>query len=172
MMPVSLSPFRYLQLARYVLQRWRDQSSVSSWKGKARATPLRRATLVGAGQGVLRTSADEGRDRHSADLPPFDSPVAGPSRAPAGGPRRSLGPDPSLPSEPNEIYRLMNDERLFVRGAIKPPREVVVLCHGELRFCARVALRSHVRCRVVWFLHRLANTALSLAQAALLGVGA
>jgi hypothetical protein len=24
----------------------------------------------------------------------------------------------------------MNDQKLFVKGAIKPPREVVVLCHG------------------------------------------
>lgn len=163
-MPTALSPYRYIQLARYVLQRWLDlSSSPSAWKGKARALPnarppiaARRALLVGAGagQGVLRSSvveesaAQQPQPKSSSSAPStnstttgpkpphggrphvWDPPSAGPSRAPANEPNYPLGPDPSLPPEPREIYRLMNDQKLFVKGAIKPPREVVVLCHG------------------------------------------
>jgi triacylglycerol lipase len=179
-MPTALSPFRYIQLARYVLQRWLDlSSSPSAWKGKARALPItrppiaaRRALLVGAGagQGVLRSSVVEDstaqqprpqtKSSSSAPAPSsntsttgpklphggrphvWDPPSSGPSRAPANEPNYPLGPDPSLPPEPREIYRLMNDQKLFMKGAIKPPREVVVLCHGESSFTLPFSLHK------------------------------
>ena len=53
-----------------------------------------------------------------------------PQRDPASPPP-PLKPDPRLPPEPQEIYRLMNDQRLLEPGAVKPPKEVIVLAHGE-----------------------------------------
>lgn len=84
---------------------------------------------------------------HGSHGDDYGPPVAGPSRTPLPpnprSTRRPLGPDPDLPPEPSEIYRLMNDERLIEPGGIEPPREVIVLCHGELNVsCGAVALTS------------------------------
>jgi triacylglycerol lipase len=97
-------------------------------KGKARELPQPLNTSPDISSATYATSAVENK----ADEP---SPIAGPSTSslppnyhPTG---RPLGPDPDLPPEPSEIYRLMNDERLLVKGGVKPPKDVVVLCHGE-----------------------------------------
>lgn len=147
-MGTTLSPFRYIQLARYVVSRWIDSIPTVKGKGKARFGNLH----VRAGNYLLKSEAGA----HSpppAEAAPAD---AGPSRL--AGARENqphqlchhehqqkehhrhyrhpprfpkLAPDPKWPPGPKEIYNLMNDERLFMPGAVKPPREVVVLCHGE-----------------------------------------
>jgi len=124
-MGTTISPFRYLQLARYILQKWLDTPPTISAirKGKARALPHPRH--ISAQSGILRASIEERRVLAGVEPSPR-IPVAGPSAR-----REPLRPDPRLPPEPSEIYRLMNDERLLVTGAAKPPREIVVLCHGE-----------------------------------------
>jgi len=124
-MPATLSPFRYLRLARYIFQRWLNSplSISAARKGKQRAFPRSRSLTTQST--ILRASVEE--TRPSADSVPSRIPVAGPSAR-----REPLRPDPRFPTEPNEIYRLMNDERLLVPGAAKPPREIVVLCHGRL----------------------------------------
>ncbi|WVR08157.1 hypothetical protein IAU60_005203 [Kwoniella sp. DSM 27419] len=143
----ALSPFRYIQLARYVLHRWVD--SIPSVKGKQNAAALlhRLERSTGQPERVLRSTAME----HSSNARSrMDEPIAGPSRIPDGPrpgpqqphrrPRRGHGnypllePDPKWPAGPTDIYRLMNDERLMVSGAVKPPRETVVLCHGLYGF--------------------------------------
>ncbi|ORY34820.1 Alpha/Beta hydrolase protein [Naematelia encephala] len=131
-MGTTLSPFRYIAFARYLLQRWLDHPHVSSWKGKGKAVnPTHYRTnrhLPGRGPVVRSMSAESGRSLPISH-PDLQHPIAGPSEY-----RRPLVPDPNLPPEPNDIYRLMNDERLMIPGALKPPREVVVLCHGLYGF--------------------------------------
>lgn len=134
-MPLTLSPFRYFQLAQHILRAWAEQAPRAAlWKGKGRAEPLLPSAsgprLTEAS--ILRASVEERRQSQDA------SSIAGPSRhggsySPSPSPNRppTLGPDPNLPPQPNEIYRLMNDERLLHPGSVAPPREVVVLCHGE-----------------------------------------
>jgi hypothetical protein len=195
---MTLSPFRYVQLARYVLQKWAADTApivkaVPS-RRKARAvdsgpepvlyepppspvppsfvsstassssntsttssptdsssinspTPTRDSTLLQA-----KVDEDDKAGKRATGNSNMDSsgmgmgipssvgqiPVAGPS---SSSPRRDLRPDPRLPPEPNDIYRLMNDERLFVKGhaAGYAPREIVVLCHGESLECTNPA---------------------------------
>lgn len=138
----TLSPFRYIQLCRYILTRVLYDKhlapAMSMWKGKAKEAPFA-PKVTGASRSSIRTFGfATAMERQSGD----DGPVAGPSREPLPpsyhSPRGPLRPDPNLPPEPNEIYRLMNDERLLV-GDAQPPREVVVLCHGELAVRARSA---------------------------------
>ncbi|KAK4688725.1 triacylglycerol lipase, partial [Tremellales sp. Uapishka_1] len=123
----TLSPFRYIQMARYVLHRWIDSAPLLAkpkGKGKQRAvasTPPTRSLLLSsvAGSGAPDRKLEE-KDQ------------AGPSKLHM--PTIDNGPDPRYPPESKEIYRLMNDARLFIPGAIKPPREIVVLCHGLYGF--------------------------------------
>jgi hypothetical protein len=134
-MPTTISPFRYLEVARILVNRLLDQAPKATiltpasaiWKGKAReidirpvTTPSTYSTLASAASSSSSGSATSSRQ---SNLPPVTS--SG-SRSPT-----PLGPDPSYPPEPGDIYRLMNDERLLIPGAIKPPKEIVVLCHGE-----------------------------------------
>jgi triacylglycerol lipase len=131
----TLSPFRYIQLCRYILTRVLSDKhlapAMSIWKGKARQVPSASSPQPSISRSSIRTLGfATAMERQSGD----DGPIAGPSRKPLPpsyrSPRGPLRPDPNLPPEPNEIYRLMNDERLFV-GDVQPPKEVVVLCHGE-----------------------------------------
>lgn len=128
----TLSPFRYIQLCRYMIQRFiADHPSTSLWKGKGKQLPQSPPSRIkpNARVGFATATMEHGRNGRGDD-----GPIAGPSRHSlppnprSGGPLR---PDPDLPPEPSEIYRLMNDERLLVQGGVKPPREVIVLCHGE-----------------------------------------
>lgn len=150
-MGTTLSPFRYIQLARYVVNRWIDNIPTVKGKGKTHLGNLH----ARAGNYLLKSEA-------APDAPPpahARQAEAGPSRLAGVNENRpqqddhyehrqkeyhrhyrhpprypKLAPDPKWPPGPKEIYNLMNDERLFVPGAIKPPREVVVLCHGECFF--------------------------------------
>lgn len=150
-MGTTLSPFRYIQLARYVVNRWIDNIPTVKGKGKTHLGNLH----ARAGDSLLKSEA-------APDAPPpahARQAEAGPSRLAGVNEDRlqqddhyehrqkeynrhyrhpprypKLAPDPKWPPGPKEIYNLMNDERLFVPGAIKPPREVVVLCHGEFFF--------------------------------------
>ncbi|OXB36934.1 hypothetical protein LQV05_005184 [Cryptococcus neoformans] len=150
-MGTTLSPFRYIQLARYAVNRWIDNIPTVKGKGKTHLGNLH----ARAGDYLLKSEA-------APDAPPpahARQAEAGPSRLAGVNENRlqqddhyehrqkeyhrhyrhpprypKLAPDPKWPPGPKEIYNLMNDERLFVPGAIKPPREVVVLCHGLYGF--------------------------------------
>ena len=105
----------------------------ASRKGKSRAMPSSpRCITSREGRSILKASAEEFRPSIPGN--PVLEPVAGPSAR-----RDPLRPDPRFPPEPHEIYRLMNDERLLIPGAAKPPREIVVLCHGFSLYVCRVA---------------------------------
>ncbi|OCF43890.1 triacylglycerol lipase [Kwoniella heveanensis CBS 569] len=165
----ALSPFRYLQIAKYLVHRWVD--NIPSLKGKHKAVEhlqrfrTRRSRNAVKDDNLVRSTSLE---THSS-AHHHDTPLAGPSRMssahgsehhhhphhhsnnyghqpqpqrPKGDkPSRSkvyfpkLAPDPKWPPGPTDIYRYMNDERLMVgRGAVKPPKEIVVLCHGLYGF--------------------------------------
>jgi len=123
----TVSPNRFSQLCRHFLQRISADQPVLG-KGKAKQLSPVQSAQPGSSSATYATAATE-----SSRSDP--SPIAGPSTSslppnynPTG---RPLGPDPDLPPEPSEIYRLMNDDRLLVKGGVKPPKDVVVLCHGE-----------------------------------------
>ncbi|EIW71613.1 triacylglycerol lipase [Tremella mesenterica] len=132
-MGVTLSPFRYLQVARYLFQRWFDRTHrpvpSSIWKGKARANPT--SSLLAMSPSFLGSSSSNetqaGSSKHHSHHQ-YHKPKAAVTE---GG---KVHPEPGWPKEPSEIYRLMNDERLLIPGAVKPPREIVVLCHGLYGF--------------------------------------
>ena len=126
----ALSPFRYAQLCRYIIQQFLSRPP-PVWKGKGKEGG-ERVLKPGRGALTFATAAMEhGHERGGEDY----GPVAGPSRIPLPpnprSTRQPLRSDPDLPPEPSEIYRLMNDERLLVQGGAEPPREVIVLCHGR-----------------------------------------
>lgn len=130
-MGTTLSPFRYIQLARYVLTRWLDHAPVagSRWKGKAKAKPLLRgAAGVTARGGMVKYAVDsETQGKGVDDRSGLASTAgAGPSTS-----RSKLTPDPRLPAQSTEIYRLMNDERLLIQSRDNAPKEIIVLCHGR-----------------------------------------
>ncbi|ORX37816.1 Alpha/Beta hydrolase protein [Kockovaella imperatae] len=131
----TLSPFRYVQLCRYILQHVMERS-VTLNKGKGKAMHPYPSL-------ALATAAAETSRGGERSYPPPPGMIGSSSSSSSGssssrGPPNyrfpSLGPDPQEPAEPTEIYRLMNDERLSIPGAVKPPREVVVLCHGLYGF--------------------------------------
>jgi hypothetical protein len=64
----------------------------------------------------------------------------------------------------------MNDERLMEPGLVTPPKEVIVLCHGEFTIDLVGPTCSYRR--TVWFLHGHTYSAFPFAQVALLGGGA
>jgi triacylglycerol lipase len=139
-MGATLSPFRYFELARILIhrvletkprskaipipvQQQQQQQLHHDLKGKSRAidSPLSTPSTYDIPQSstLLSTASSVASSSSSSTIPV--SPPKG---------REILGPDPSYPPEPGDIYRLMNDERLMIPGGIKPPREIVVLCHG------------------------------------------
>lgn len=186
------------------MQRWLDSAPVISSslraKGKARALPLQRHDLQRSisdnrGAGIVNASSAQVEENQNATEgnSNMDSsglgmgipssvgkiPAAGPSSS--SSPRRNLRPDPRLPPEPNDIYRLMNDERLFVKGhgAAFAPREIIVLCHGMSAgapLSSRCTLSPMISLgqiakltrRTVWVLDVYAYTAVSVVEAALL----
>jgi triacylglycerol lipase len=140
-MPLTLSPYRYLQSAQYAIRHWAEQvprGAAAAWKGKGRAeTSVRRQpnTVLGTSRtdGLLKATVQESTPSKAGQG------IAGPSRhedsykEPEKG-QKPVGPDPKdpkLPQEQPKIYSLMNDSRLLHPESIKPPREVVVLCHGR-----------------------------------------
>ena len=137
----TLSPFRYIQVCRYILQRYlidrRSRHSPAKWKGKARQALHQLQSQSGPSLAMASAAHNRHHDHHDngAHEHTPDEPIAGPSTRPLPPNERlsrsPLKPDPDEPPEPREIYRLMNDERLLIPGAVKPPRETVVLCHGE-----------------------------------------
>lgn len=154
---MTVSPYRYYQLARYFVQRWLDHAPplAASWKGKGRAAPVLQGAAAFGGGGILRAGLEERRtwDDMVPALAGAGGTGAGPSKQARSssppsvyvpsrrerGPYGPLRPDPNLPG-PNqpEIYRLMNDVRLGDPSVAKAPREVVVLCHGmscQLTLC-------------------------------------
>ncbi|ODO00810.1 triacylglycerol lipase [Cryptococcus wingfieldii CBS 7118] len=167
-MGTTLSPFRYLQLARYCAIRWADNFPAYRKSKTALARAHAKRYLKRAGEerkrweglvkaGVVEPSDTESKtsfdgsaahDRASANHGQAQDPH-GHNRDPKKGhPHQNhhkhqfphshrfpkLAPDPKWPAGPKEIFNLMNDERLFVKGAAKPPREVIVLCHGLYGF--------------------------------------
>lgn len=121
-MGTNLSPFRYMELCRHLFQKAVEAVPVISRKGKARAFSRQRQLLP------YNLDSLGPRGMVSAAVEERGPDTAGPST----WRQHRLAPDPSLPAEPSEMYRLMNDERLLIPGAVKPPKEIVVLCHGEL----------------------------------------
>jgi triacylglycerol lipase len=147
-MGAALSPFRYVQVAKYALQRLLDQApnvAKSSWKGKGRARPVVEATPTGTQRANASSSSSSGSDSSYRDSPgansgpKSDTPPESPNLSGSSpGPSRSriiLQPDSRMPPQSTEIYRLMNDERLLEPGRRHAPKEIIVLCHGELRHC-------------------------------------
>jgi len=131
----TVSPFRYIQLCRYLFQRLlADQPTIGKGKAKALPSALRRTPEVNSV--AYATEATESRRSETSSIAGSSTSSLPPNYHPTS---RPLGPDPGLPPEPSEIYRLMNDERLLVKGGVKPPKDVVVLCHGEW----------NVRCQMV-----------------------
>lgn len=161
----TISPFRYLQVARYVLQKWLNSpvNHSATRKGKEKAIPRSRPRNISSQSAVLQASVEE-RPSSSGLPPPI--PVAGPSAR-----REPLRPDPRFPPEPGEIYRLMNDERLLVPGAAKPPREIVVLCHGEsVKGVKSVSESADIR-RIVRLFDGNTYPTLPFVETTLLGIG-
>ncbi|WVQ96086.1 hypothetical protein IAU59_003187 [Kwoniella sp. CBS 9459] len=173
----ALSPFRYLQIAKYLVHRWVDH--IPSLKGKHKAVEHLQRFRARSNASIkhhsdhdhlLRSTSLETHSSSSSSSHHHDMPLAGPSRSsgangssphhhdhnhnhnhqnnhqpqrhPKGDGRGKskvhfpkLAPDPKWPPGPTDIYRYMNDERLMVgRGAVKPPKEIVVLCHGLYGF--------------------------------------
>lgn len=183
-MPTTLSPFRYLQVAQYLVRKWTDQvprGTIGVWKGKGkgRAEPL--VLSPPRLDGVVRSNTSQASSTPSETSQELSSEsIAGPSRhngTPTGGQqtqrKAGVGPDPKdphMPVEQAKIYALMNDARLSNPKSVKPPREIVVLCHGELdagNLSEQIADQS----RIVWVLYVDSNTALPFSQTALLGLG-
>ncbi|KAI9639042.1 putative lipase 2 [Dioszegia hungarica] len=151
-MPMALGPYRYFQVAQYLVKSWAEQvpRTAAAWKGKGRAEPLIRAPLVRTRRedGLLRAAVQDGTpakvteggnavagpSKHKGS---YEEPESSPSPKPEPGPpspRQPLKPDADLPKQPSQIYALMNDGRLLQPKTLKPPREVVVLCHGLYGF--------------------------------------
>lgn len=149
-MPATLSPFRYIQVARYLLQWWLE--TAPGFEARRRAAQAKAAQLIyaprlrrfaaaptvhaaldedeagGSGQKVRTTTPRRSVAERLAPppeaeigLPPNTDPAEGPTRPPPQG---------LAPQDHTEIYRLMNDQRAFLPGAMQPPREIIVLCHG------------------------------------------
>ena len=167
---MTVTPYRYYQLARYFVQRWLDHAPPlsSTWKGKGRAAPLLQGAAAFGGPGILQTSLDERRTWNDM-VPALAGGVRNHARSPSPPHAPSkrykpLRPDPNLPgpSQP-EIYRFMNDARLRDPAVAKAPREVVVLCHG-------MSPRVLANVRPIRLFHRNANTPLPISKITLLGI--
>lgn len=144
-MPATLSPFRYIQVARYLMQWWIDAAPGFAARRKAaqqRAhdfiyAPRMSGRAIAAAAATAQVSADEAesprarRAGRNLGVDVVDRPPAFPDDVSHLLPRPDAYPDLHFPSENTEIYRLMNDERAYVPGAMKAPKEIIVLCHGE-----------------------------------------
>lgn len=158
-MPATLSPFRYIQLARYIVQWWLE--TAPGLQARRKAAQARAAQIIyaprmrkplaqpkkeeyvtaaaGGSSAALAfkpTSVDRFEGLHTEteleDMPPYPDKF----------------PDPRYPPENMDIYRLMNDERAFLPGSTTPPKEIVVLCHGELDRALSIAA-PHASCGAV-----------------------
>ncbi|KAL1406566.1 hypothetical protein Q8F55_008272 [Vanrija albida] len=151
-MPATLSPFRYIQVARYLLQWWLE--TAPGFEARRRAAQAKAAQLIyaprlrrfaaaptvhaaldegegGAAQKV-RTTSRRGTAAERLAPPPEAEIGLPPNTDPTEGPVRQ---QPTLaPQDHTEIYRLMNDQRAFLPGSMQPPREIIVLCHGLYGF--------------------------------------
>ncbi|WVN86875.1 uncharacterized protein L203_102049 [Cryptococcus depauperatus CBS 7841] len=139
-MGTTLSPFRYIQLAKYLRNKWIDTIPTAKSKRKSRLVgdlPQARQSDYLVSAGVAHAAVDD-------DGPSVEA-LGSPTSFPRGYATEKdghhklrhlpkLAPDPKWPAGPTNIYHLMNDERLASPGAVKPPREVVVLCHGLYGF--------------------------------------
>ncbi|KAL7424974.1 hypothetical protein Q5752_000661 [Cryptotrichosporon argae] len=139
-MGTTLHPFRYITIARYVFQRLLE-SSIPRRRVRPRPVVLpasRRATILDSrDEHTLSASAgaQAGPSTPSASCSAPSASSGKPQHPdPTDPPRPDATPDPRYPPEPKDIYRLMGDEHLFVPGAMKTPREIVVLCHGLYGF--------------------------------------
>jgi triacylglycerol lipase len=136
-MGTTLSPFRYVQVARYMINRWLDHApgATSKWKGKGKAKPLTRATAASSPSGTLKYSTGSdtpsGSDGQWEKATPDNASGSSSGGAGPSTSRTKLQPDPRMPAQSTEIYRLMNDERLLVRDRKNAPKEIIVLCHGQ-----------------------------------------
>lgn len=159
-MPATLSPFRYIQLARYVVNWWLE--TAPGLQARRKAAQARAAQIIyaprarkpvaqpkeeyvtaaaGGSSAALAfkpTAVDRFEGLHTdtelEDLPPYPDKY----------------PDPRYPPENMDIYRLMNDERAFLPGSTTPPNEIVVLCHGEWNSAsARSLAAPHTSCGAV-----------------------
>lgn len=170
-MGTTLSPFRYIQLARYVVNKWLDQAPLAGakWKGKGKAKPLLRgAAGVTARGGVVNyaVNTDTTTNNGSNDRTGLASTAgAGPSTS-----RTPLTPDPRMPAQSTEIYRLMNDERLLGRSRDNAPKEIIVLCHGESRYRCHAKQYWADESRTLRLLYRHPNTPISFVETPLLGI--
>lgn len=144
-MPATLSPFRYIQVARYLMQWWLEAGVGLTARRKAaqqRATdfiyaPGMRSRAIAAAAATAQVSEDDAESPRAreaarkAGVEVVDQAPAHPGDVSHLLPRPDAHPDLHFPSENTEIYRLMNDERAFLSGTMKAPREIIVLCHGE-----------------------------------------
>jgi triacylglycerol lipase len=136
-MGATLSPFRYVQLAKHLFQRWIDQPVVkSAWKGKGKAQPLMKgAAPLSASARTSDSSSGSSSSSSSGSSSTSPAPekpnLTGNIGAGSQNSRHILSPDSRMPAQSTEIYRLMNDERLLHPGRNNAPKEIIVLCHGE-----------------------------------------
>lgn len=123
-MPMTLSPFRYYQMAQYIVKRWLDMGSTSissqlKGKGRATSTPLIRGAAMGmslADMGVTRASLEERRTWD--DMVPPSSASSSNSTAGAGPSRLTLSP-PTSTSSPSPRHR----DRGTGSGSNREPHE-------------------------------------------------
>lgn len=157
-MPAAIRPFRYVQVARYLMQWWLDTAPGLTARRKAaqeRATrliyaPKLRGRAMAAAAATAQVTEDDEtpRARRAASHLGVDVVDRPPTAAEDAGvllPRPDAHPDLHFPSENTEIYRLMNDDRAYMEGAMKAPREIIVLCHGESRCDRCEAPQRHGR---------------------------
>lgn len=141
-MPTAISPYRYYQVAHYLLRRFIDQTTFLNnpkWKGKGKAISMPTLSSMNT---LLKSTAVEAR-RTWDDMVPSESyaesSATGANRGkgvylpPNSSPNRDENNQTKVSKDRSEIYRLMNDQRLLDPRSVKPPREVVVLCHGEYK---------------------------------------
>lgn len=153
-MPAALSPLRYIQLARCVIQWWVDTAPMLAARRKAAqeraarlvyAPRLRALAAPSVAQMMLpeeqyqKVAAATAAQDRPASAAAITSALASPylstpdiSLPPSNLPL-SLPPRPRPDEGHDEIYRLMNDPRAFLPGAMQAPKEIVVLCHGKSR---------------------------------------
>ena len=177
MMPLTLSPYKYYQIAQYLVKGWAEhvpKTTSAIWKGKGRAEPSR-VKVIRRDNGVLRSSLQQSEAGSSKSDTVSSNSIAGPSRqagskepSKSPSPQKPLGPDPNLPKQSTKIFRLMNDERLTHLSTVTPPRDVVVLCHGKL-FIPSTCISAY-NVRFVRLLDCHSNTLVSFAEITLLGI--
>lgn len=185
-MPATLSPFRYIQVARYVIQWWLDAAPGFAARRKAardraaqfiyaprmgaRTRALAAATVLSDENAGLRGKSNSAATGAETSSDPNNYTNTNTNMTPTPAPKASLTLEPGYmtpyptadvplpppsprPARPDrvpdnryntEIYRLMNDDRAYVPGAMKPPREIVVLCHGQYQL--PLAATTRTRC--------------------------